>query len=131
MVSTVRTLSGLGAHPIARAPMAAGVSGPPLAAAVCEAGGLGFLTGGYERPEATREEIREPRRLIHRPFGVNLSCRSRRPRLPRGRRCRSAGRRPAEDVAVGGHGRPAGSDPAVKELLDALVTEARDGDGDG
>ncbi|MCG3055791.1 nitronate monooxygenase, partial [Escherichia coli] len=35
-------------YPLVQAPMAGGVSTPKLAAAVCKAGGVGFLAGGYK-----------------------------------------------------------------------------------
>ena len=59
-------------HPIVLAPLGGGPSTPALAAAVSEAGGLGFLAAGYRKPDAVREEIEELRRLTSRPFGVNL-----------------------------------------------------------
>jgi nitronate monooxygenase len=59
-------------HPIVQAPMAGGASTPALAAAVCNAGGLGFLAAGYKTPEAMYDETRALRRLTGRPFGVNL-----------------------------------------------------------
>jgi nitronate monooxygenase len=59
-------------HPIVQAPMGGGPSTPALAAAVCEAGGLGFLAAGYRSAAAVRDEIAELRRLTERPFGVNL-----------------------------------------------------------
>ncbi|WP_369016018.1 nitronate monooxygenase [Streptomyces sp. B1866] len=52
--------------------MAGGASGPPLAAAVSGAGGLGFLAAGYKAPEAVRAEIAAVRERTSRPFGVNL-----------------------------------------------------------
>jgi nitronate monooxygenase len=52
--------------------MGGGPSTPALAAAVCEAGGLGFLATGYRSVEAVRAEIAELRRFTARPFGVNL-----------------------------------------------------------
>jgi nitronate monooxygenase len=64
--------SDLCPYPIVQAPMAGGVSGPELAAAVCEAGGLGFLAAGYKTPEAMYQEIKLLRGLTERPFGVNL-----------------------------------------------------------
>jgi nitronate monooxygenase len=60
------------ALPIVQAPMAGGISTPTLAAAVCEAGGLGFLAAGYREPEAVAAEVAEMRRLTDRPFGLNL-----------------------------------------------------------
>lgn len=59
-------------HPVVQAPMAGGASGPALAAAVMEAGGLGFLAAGYRTAASMRREIEELRSLTGRPFGVNL-----------------------------------------------------------
>ena len=59
-------------HPIVQAPMAGGPSTPALAAAVCEAGGLGMLAAGYRPPAAVAEEIATLRGLTQAPFGVNL-----------------------------------------------------------
>jgi nitronate monooxygenase len=59
-------------HPIVQAPLGGGPSTPALAAAVCEAGGLGFLATGYRKPDAVRSDIAELRRLTSRPFGVNI-----------------------------------------------------------
>ncbi|MGP9076990.1 NAD(P)H-dependent flavin oxidoreductase [Geobacillus thermodenitrificans subsp. calidus] len=58
--------------PIIQAPMAGGVSTPELAAAVSNAGGLGFLAGGYQTAERMRTEIHKLRTLTDRPFGVNV-----------------------------------------------------------
>jgi nitronate monooxygenase len=58
--------------PIVQAPMGGGPSTPALAAAVSEAGGLGFLAAGYRSPAAVRDDISEVRRLTERPFGINL-----------------------------------------------------------
>ncbi|WJQ09106.1 nitronate monooxygenase [Geobacillus stearothermophilus] len=58
--------------PIIQAPMAGGVSTPKLAAAVSNAGGLGFLAGGYKTAEAMKKEIHKLRTLTDRPFGVNV-----------------------------------------------------------
>jgi len=52
--------------------MGGGPSTPALAAAVCDAGGLGFLAAGYKPPDAVRADIAELRRLTSRPFGLNL-----------------------------------------------------------
>jgi NAD(P)H-dependent flavin oxidoreductase YrpB (nitropropane dioxygenase family) len=59
-------------RPIIQAPMAGGVSTPALAAAVSEAGGLGFLAAGYRTAQDVREEITKTRELTSRPFGVNV-----------------------------------------------------------
>ncbi|MGH3239165.1 MAG: nitronate monooxygenase, partial [Spirillospora sp.] len=60
------------ALPIVQAPMAGGPSTPALAAAVSDAGGLGFLAAGYRTVEAVRAEIAATRELTTRPFGVNV-----------------------------------------------------------
>jgi nitronate monooxygenase len=60
------------AVPIVQAPLAGGPSTPALAAAVAEAGGLGFLAAGYRTADAVREEIAALRARTDRPFGVNL-----------------------------------------------------------
>ncbi|KUN32362.1 2-nitropropane dioxygenase [Streptomyces corchorusii] len=65
-------LTDLFPHPIVQAPMAGGVSVPQLAAAVCEAGGLGFLAAGYKTADGMYQEIKQLRGLTGRPFGVNL-----------------------------------------------------------
>ncbi|MFH9661209.1 nitronate monooxygenase [Streptomyces sp. NPDC017248] len=65
-------LTGLFPLPIVQAPMAGGVSVPRLAAAVCEAGGLGFLAAGYKTADGMYQEIKQLRGLTGRPFGVNV-----------------------------------------------------------
>jgi nitronate monooxygenase len=60
------------AVPVVQAPMAGGISTPALAAAVSDAGGLGFLAAGYLEPEAVAAEVAELRALTDRPFGLNL-----------------------------------------------------------
>ncbi|MEA2251741.1 MAG: nitronate monooxygenase [Solirubrobacteraceae bacterium] len=59
-------------HPIVQAPMAGGPSTPELAAAVSQAGGLGFLAAGYKAPDAVRSDVAAVRERTDRPFGVNL-----------------------------------------------------------
>ncbi|MCX3059938.1 nitronate monooxygenase [Streptomyces beihaiensis] len=65
-------LTDLCHYPIVQAPMAGGASRPELAAAVCEAGGLGFLAAGYKTADGMYQEIQQVRALTGRPFGVNL-----------------------------------------------------------
>lgn len=60
------------AVPIIQAPMAGGASTPALAAAVGEAGGLGFLAAGYKTPGAVADDIAELRAATDAPFGVNI-----------------------------------------------------------
>src|SRR5207244_12668456 len=57
--------------PIIAAPMGF-VTGPELAAAVSNAGGLGVMSFSGNPPPVLREEIRRLRRLTRKPFGVNL-----------------------------------------------------------
>ncbi|MFI0810354.1 nitronate monooxygenase [Streptomyces echinatus] len=65
-------LTDLSPLPIVQAPMAGGVSVPQLAAAVSEAGGLGFLAAGYKTADGMYQEIKQLRGLTGRPFGVNV-----------------------------------------------------------
>ncbi|HSO99779.1 MAG TPA: nitronate monooxygenase [Solirubrobacteraceae bacterium] len=58
--------------PIVLAPLAGGPSTPELAAAVSNAGGLGFLAGGYLSAEALADRLDATRRLTDGPLGVNL-----------------------------------------------------------
>jgi|SRR5579863_1054708 len=59
-------------HPIVQAPMAGGPSTPELAAAVSNAGGLGFVAAGYRSAQQLRADIEATRALSDRLFGVNL-----------------------------------------------------------
>lgn len=52
--------------------MAGGPSTPALAAAVSNAGGLGFVAAGYKAPEAVATDMEAVRALTTAPFGVNL-----------------------------------------------------------
>lgn len=52
--------------------MAGGPSTPALVAAVCEAGGLGFLAAGYKTAEAVAVEWGAVRAATSKPFGVNM-----------------------------------------------------------
>jgi nitronate monooxygenase len=66
------TVLGRLEHPIVLAPLGGGPSTPALAAAVSEAGGLGFLAAAYRTADSVREEIREVRGRTTAPFGVNV-----------------------------------------------------------
>jgi nitronate monooxygenase len=57
---------------IVLAPLAGGPSTPALAAAVSEAGGLGFLAGGYLTADRMRDDIRALRERTSAAFGVNV-----------------------------------------------------------
>lgn len=58
-------------HPVVLAGMG-GVARSELVAAVCEAGGFGFLGMVRETPDLIRREIEAVRARTPRPFGVNL-----------------------------------------------------------
>jgi nitronate monooxygenase len=58
--------------PIVLAPLAGGPSTPELAAAVAEAGGLGFLGAGYLTADALEQRITVTCALTTAPFGVNV-----------------------------------------------------------
>ncbi|MDJ0377886.1 nitronate monooxygenase [Cryobacterium sp. PH31-L1] len=58
--------------PVIAAPMAGGASTPNLALAVSEAGGLGFLAGGYKTPSTLAEQIADLKQRSEHAFGVNL-----------------------------------------------------------
>ncbi|OFE16912.1 nitroalkane oxidase [Humibacillus sp. DSM 29435] len=60
------------AVPVVAAPMAGGPSTAELVAAVGEAGGLGFLAGGYLTAESLARQIADVWDASSRPFGVNL-----------------------------------------------------------
>jgi nitronate monooxygenase len=58
--------------PVVLAPLAGGPSTPELAAAVANAGGLGFVAAGYLRPEAFAEQLERARALTTEPLGVTV-----------------------------------------------------------
>jgi len=60
------------AVPIVLAPLAGGPSTPELTAAVSNAGGLGFLAGGYLAAAGLRERLAQTRALTVAPVGVNV-----------------------------------------------------------
>lgn len=69
-------MSGFGfadlAVPVVAAPMAGGPSTPQLAAAVTNAGGLGFVPGGYLSVDDFADRFSKARELTSGPLGVNL-----------------------------------------------------------
>ena len=52
--------------------MGGGPGRPELAAAVSNAGGMGFLAAGYKTADEMLVEISETKRLTDKPFGVNV-----------------------------------------------------------
>lgn len=73
------TLADLVRVPVVGAPMGGGPSTPALAAAVSDAGGLGFLAAGYKNASAMSDEIAATRHLTGEPFGVNVFVPNRSP----------------------------------------------------
>ncbi|HEY1892763.1 MAG TPA: nitronate monooxygenase, partial [Steroidobacteraceae bacterium] len=65
------SLSDLSVRVLA-APMAGGPSTPELAAAVSNAGGLGFLAGGLSSAEDLADDILAARKATSGALGVNL-----------------------------------------------------------
>lgn len=61
-----------GRLPLVLAPLAGGPSTPELAAAVSDAGALGFLAAGYLAAGTVADRMAATRRLTNQPFGVNL-----------------------------------------------------------
>jgi nitronate monooxygenase len=59
-------------HPVVLAPLAGGPSTPELAAAVSQAGGLGFLAWGYLKAPEAAARLDAARTLTARPLGVNV-----------------------------------------------------------
>jgi nitronate monooxygenase len=55
-----------------QAPLAGGPSTPELAAAVSNAGALGFVAAGYKTTSAMSDDIAATRALTREPFGVNV-----------------------------------------------------------
>jgi nitronate monooxygenase len=73
MMWSTAAISRLGIRvPVIQAPLGGGPSTVELAAAVCNAGGLGTIAGGYLTAATLREQIRALRKLTDRPFAVNL-----------------------------------------------------------
>jgi nitronate monooxygenase len=60
------------AHPIFQAPMAGGGDTPELVAAVCNAGGMGFIGAAYLNPEQIMATAQAVRARTAQPFGINL-----------------------------------------------------------
>lgn len=58
--------------PVVLAPLAGGPSTPELAAAVANAGGLGFVAAGYLRPEAFADQLDRARELTKGALAANV-----------------------------------------------------------
>src|SRR3954471_17696186 len=109
--------------PIVQAPLAGGASTPALAAAVSEAGGLGFLAAGYKTPAAVLADVEALRGLSGRPFGMNVFAPpAAGAAAAAGEWCASALRREAERYAALGD--PRHDDDAWEEKL-AIAADMR------
>ena len=108
-------------HPIVQAPMGGGASTPALAAAVSDAGGLGFLAAGMRELDGVRADVEAVRALTRRPFGINVFAPPRPVPDPQAveRYARALGERYGGAVGVPRH-----DDDGWESKL-ALVAEAR------
>jgi nitronate monooxygenase len=106
--------------PIVQAPLGGGPSTPALAAAVCNAGGLGFVAAGYRTPQAMSDDITAVRALTDRPFGVNLFAPVQGPADSAAVERYAALIEPEADRAGVGLGSPRFDDDRFQEKLDAL-----------
>ena len=70
--TAARGVAGLFEAPIVGAPLGGGPSTPALAAAVSEAGGLGFLAAGYKTAAAVQAELDELKALTSKRVAINL-----------------------------------------------------------
>jgi len=68
--------------PVVQAPMTGGGDTPQLVAAVCNAGGIGFIGAAYLTPAQMADAVRTVRTLTDRPFGINLFAPLPTPDLP-------------------------------------------------
>jgi nitronate monooxygenase len=59
-------------RPVVAAPMAGGASTPALAAAVTEAGGLGYVAAGYKTAAAVADDLAAVRAATSGPLAVNV-----------------------------------------------------------
>jgi nitronate monooxygenase len=110
-------------RPVVAAPMAGGPTTPALAAAVSNAGGLGFLAAGMLTPERMTADIRQVRTLTDQPFGVNVFLPGDQP----------VDRQAIDEYATGlaleaqrwgvRLGEPVGGDDAFPAKLDALLAD--------
>jgi nitronate monooxygenase len=111
------------AVPIVQAPLAGGPSTPALAAAVCNAGGLGFVAAGYKSPDAMSDDIARTRTATNRPFGVNVFVPGREPADPAAVRAYAERLGPEAHRAGVALGAPAFDDDEFGAKLAALRRE--------
>jgi nitronate monooxygenase len=113
------------AVPIVLAPLAGGPSTPELAAAVSEAGGLGFLAAGYLSGEELAARCRRAGELTDRPFGVNLFVPAQAPQAGQAERVAAYALAIAADAAsIGaGLGEPRHDDDAWQAKLAVVLDQ--------
>jgi nitronate monooxygenase len=111
------------AVPIVQAPLAGGPSTAALAAAVCDAGGLGFVAAGYKTATAMSEDIARTRSATDRPFGVNVFVPGRDPADPAAVRAYAERLEPEARRAGVALGAPAFDDDDFGAKLAALQRE--------
>ncbi|HEX3907781.1 MAG TPA: nitronate monooxygenase [Mycobacteriales bacterium] len=107
--------------PIIAAPMAGGPSTPALAAAVSEAGGMGFLAAGYLTPEAFDGQLTSIEALTDQPYGVNLFLPSPRTSDLTAVEAYRASLVPLAEQLGTAPGAPRWDDDALPDKLDVLV----------
>ena len=105
-----------------QAPLAGGPRRPALAAAVCEAGGLGFLAAGYKTADAVRADLADAARAHRAPVRRSTSSRRRRARRADDAAVRRALRGEAVRTSVE-LGEPRHDDDGWEEKLDVAEAE--------
>jgi nitronate monooxygenase len=111
------------AVPVVQAPMAGGPSTAGLAAAVCGAGGLGFLAAALKTPDAVRRDIAELRAQTAAPFGVNVFAPSGTPAAPEVVAAYAARLAPEAARAGVELGEPRHDDDAYAEKIALLIDD--------
>ena len=107
--------------PIVLAPLAGGPSTPELAAAVSNAGGLGFLGGAYLSADDLRARIAQTRDLTTRPIAVNLFVITGEPAPPERYAAYIETLRPEAERLGVELGEPHFDDDAFEAKLDAVI----------
>jgi nitronate monooxygenase len=110
-------------HPIVQAPLAGGPSTPALAAAVSEAGGLGFLAAGYKPADTVRADLEALRAATERPFGLNLFTPPTAPFDAESVRAYAAALEPESERRGVGLGTPRRDDDAWEDKLALAIAE--------
>lgn len=112
--------------PVVLAPLAGGPSTPELAAAVANAGGLGFLGAGYLTPDTLADHVRRARELTRGLLGVNVFVLAETP-VDEDAIARYAAELEPEAQAHGAHlGAPRFDDDRLAEKLEVVLGEPID-----